>query len=357
VINEDTNLISRLQDFHIYPFAIDAIKKLNDANFITAVITNQSAIARGLLTETDLHHIHDHLQSKLAEIGGHIDAIYYCPHHPEGNFPNAQSNYIKTCSCRKPNDGMLQAASKDFPIDFKASWLVGDSERDILAGKKAGVTTIAVRTGHGNKNYDAAADFFCSHLEEAVSIICETLPAQLWSTLKSRIGEQPLVIHVNGKPFSGKSTLINQLQHQAKRDAITTQHIVVPNDETAEAFLSQLASEEFVSYQVQSNNAHWQGNRVTTRLDSAAITFIEYPNAVDCHFFQANNNQLWRISIPERIRQQRFREYMKWNAGQETFFSIEKEAANDKKTQIFEAVYTIAPVEQSYTILKKDHTP
>ncbi|MCH8555552.1 MAG: HAD hydrolase-like protein, partial [Schleiferiaceae bacterium] len=261
---------------------------------------------------------------------------------------------IKTCSCRKPNDGMLQAAAKDFPIDFTSSWLVGDSERDILAGKKAGVTTIAVRTGHGNKNYDVAPDFFCSHLKEAVSIICDTFPKQLWATLKKALGKQPVVIHVAGQPFSGKSTLINQLQHQAKRDTITTQHIVVPSDETAVDFLRQLASGELISHQVRSDNAHWQGNRVKARLHDAAVTFIEHHTEPHGHFFKGCENQLWRLQTPEKLRQQRLQGYVNWNAGQTPLTLTTRATTNSELALSFDTIYTIAPDAQSYTISKKD---
>jgi D,D-heptose 1,7-bisphosphate phosphatase len=175
VLNWDTDLIHRVEDFHLYSYTPEAIKKLEQAGFLRLVVTNQSAIARGLLTEDYLTKvIHKKMHDALEAAGTSVNGIYYCPHHPTGNFPNAQPNYICDCDCRKPNTGLLKQALSAFPkINLSQSWLIGDSKRDIEAGQKMGLKTIGVLTGHGKKNFPEhiQPDYIATNLLEAVGII------------------------------------------------------------------------------------------------------------------------------------------------------------------------------------------
>ena len=113
-----------------------AIKLFNENGFKTIVITNQSGIARGYLTEEMLVQIHCKMEKELARYGAFIDAIYHCPHHPE-----------EGCYCRKPSPELLLRAAQDFDIDLSLSYMIGDMESDIEAGKNAGCKTAFVRTG------------------------------------------------------------------------------------------------------------------------------------------------------------------------------------------------------------------
>jgi D-glycero-D-manno-heptose 1,7-bisphosphate phosphatase len=131
----------------LLPRAAAAIKRLNDAGFAVVVTTNQSGIARGILTEADLALTNDLLRQRLARQGARLDAIYFCPHHPEVGPPE----YRQNCQCRKPGPGMLLCAAKDLGLELGRSFSVGDSERDLLAGRAAGCRTILVRTGYGRR--------------------------------------------------------------------------------------------------------------------------------------------------------------------------------------------------------------
>lgn len=119
--------IEKPEDFVWLDGAKEAVKKLNDAGFIVILISNQPGIARGNLTEETLTAIHDKMQSELAEIGAHIDKIYYCPH-----------NWDDGCACRKPKPGMFYQAQKEFCIELPKATMIGDDERDIEAGEAAG---------------------------------------------------------------------------------------------------------------------------------------------------------------------------------------------------------------------------
>lgn len=147
--------------------AAGCVRRLKDAGFIVVVITNQSGIARGLFTEDELISLHEKLK---AETGA--DAIYYCPHHPEGSVPE----YSFICDCRKPKTGMIERACRDFDLDLSRSWIIGDRESDILTGRAAGLKTILVRCGYGEDELTrgVSADVVAANLNEAVEIIIES---------------------------------------------------------------------------------------------------------------------------------------------------------------------------------------
>jgi mannose-1-phosphate guanylyltransferase / phosphomannomutase len=168
-INEEVDVLRDVKKLRLIRNAGKAITEINRLGYLAIVITNQPVIARGWLTHEGLGEVHDALRSKLARSGARLDAIYYCPHHPNANLPE----YRKVCKCRKPGIKMFQDAAKDFDIDMKKSYMVGDHTRDILSGKNAGVTTIMVATGHGGKDgaNEVTADYDAKDLLAAVGII------------------------------------------------------------------------------------------------------------------------------------------------------------------------------------------
>ncbi|MBI1970507.1 HAD-IIIA family hydrolase [Candidatus Woesearchaeota archaeon] len=171
VINEQIEFITATSQFHLLPGAAEAIRILNQQHIPVVIATNQPVIARGLCTEQDVENIHNYLRQELAKYGARVDAIYYCPHHPETHHPEANNPiYRRPCDCRKPNIGMLQQAAHDLQISLKKSTMVGDSTRDILAGKNAGCTTILVKTGNAGKDkqYSIEPDYVEESLYHAV---------------------------------------------------------------------------------------------------------------------------------------------------------------------------------------------
>ena len=146
VIIEEADYISDPSLVRLCPFAADAIRAMHDAGRLVIVVSNQSGIARGYFTETDLRAVEARMNELLAEAGVKIDAAYYCFHHKKGIVPE----YAIDCDCRKPKPGLLLRAAKDFDIDLAASFMIGDKESDLEAGLNAGCRGVAlVRTGHG----------------------------------------------------------------------------------------------------------------------------------------------------------------------------------------------------------------
>jgi len=141
-INVEVNYLHRPEDFAFVPGAPEAIARLNAAGLPVIVVTNQAGIARGYYGERELHALHAHMQALLAEQGAHIDAFYFCPHHPD---------FTGACPCRKPAPGMLLAAAADLGIDLARSWLAGHTLSDLKAARAAGCHALLVRTGYGRE--------------------------------------------------------------------------------------------------------------------------------------------------------------------------------------------------------------
>ena len=143
-INKYVGFLRNIDDFELLPGAAEAIRKINDSGYLAIVVTNQPVIARGEVTVPELDEIHCKMDTLLGNEGAFIDALYYCPHHPDSGFPGEIPELKFKCECRKPNPGMLLAAAKDFNIDLKSSWMVGDGENDVKAGLNAGVTPMLI---------------------------------------------------------------------------------------------------------------------------------------------------------------------------------------------------------------------
>lgn len=139
-INVYKGLISSVQDLELIPNIADTIRKINESGYLAIVVTNQPVIARGDCTVEELERIHEKLETLLGQEGAYIDDIFYCPHHPDKGFAGERPEYKIACGCRKPGPGMLLQAAEKYNIDLAQSYMVGDDERDMEAGRQAGCT-------------------------------------------------------------------------------------------------------------------------------------------------------------------------------------------------------------------------
>ena len=164
VLTEEKGFLHNADEMVVCGFAKDCIEKLHKAGYLAIVITNQSGVARGYFTEDELRK----MNTRLMEATG-VDAVYYCPHHPDGKI----EQYRKVCSCRKPETGLIDRACKDFEIDLSRSFFIGDRECDIKTGQNAGIKTILVRTGYGleEEKKDLYSDYIADDLRDAVNKI------------------------------------------------------------------------------------------------------------------------------------------------------------------------------------------
>ena len=133
VLNEEVGYLWQVDKFKWIDGARDAIKLCNERGFLTVVVTNQGGIAKGLYTAREVDALHAFMQRELSEVGAHIDAFYYCPHHPAGTV----AEFSIVCDCRKPQPGLILRACRELDIDPAQSILIGDSKRDIESAEAA----------------------------------------------------------------------------------------------------------------------------------------------------------------------------------------------------------------------------
>lgn len=145
VINRYVGFLRNINEFELLPGVAEAIQKINESGYLCIVVTNQPVIARGEVTVAELDEIHNKMETLLGLKGCYVDAIYYCPHHPHKGYEGEVPELKIDCECRKPKPGMLLKAAVDFNIDLGNSWMVGDGENDMKAGKKAGCKTAYIR--------------------------------------------------------------------------------------------------------------------------------------------------------------------------------------------------------------------
>lgn len=158
--------IHKIEDLEFIPNAIEGLKRLQEFGYKLIIITNQAGIGRGFYTEGDYIQFRDEMHRRLALEGIFITAEYFCPHHLEKGI----GKYKTDCNCRKPKTGMLEKASREFDLNLKECWTIGDDLWDILAGKRIGTRTIHVLTGEYKLpiNY---ADFIAIDLADAADYI------------------------------------------------------------------------------------------------------------------------------------------------------------------------------------------
>lgn len=166
-INKYVGFLTDIDDFELLPNVSEAVRHINEAGYLCIVVTNQPVIARGEITLEELAVIHNKMETMLGNEGAYLDAIYYCPHHPDRGFEGEVEALKIQCDCRKPKPGMILKAAEDFNIDLKLSWMIGDEERDIQAGRNAGCKTVLL----SDTPKKFGQDFITPSLYEAVQKI------------------------------------------------------------------------------------------------------------------------------------------------------------------------------------------
>jgi D-glycero-D-manno-heptose 1,7-bisphosphate phosphatase len=167
VINEDRDdYVKNIHELKIFPQVPETIRRFNDAGYAVFVISNQQGVPKGVIAEMDLYAIQNEIARRVESAGGKIAGFYYCTHLASEN-----------CSCRKPQPGMLLTAAREHDIDLGKSFMIGDSEKDVIAGKAAGCRTVIVLTGHvgskGSMDDGCEPDHVAGDLAEAARWVLE----------------------------------------------------------------------------------------------------------------------------------------------------------------------------------------
>lgn len=174
-INKYVGFLKNINDFELNEGIAEAIRKINESEYLAIVVTNQPVIARGEVSFDELNEIHNKMETLLGENGAYVDRTYYCPHHPHKGYDGEIVELKIECECRKPKPGMILKAAEEFNIDLKQSYMIGDSKNDIKAGIAAGCRTVLIN----GKGFDSRfSDFgqkytYTSVLEFVNDIICE----------------------------------------------------------------------------------------------------------------------------------------------------------------------------------------
>lgn len=172
-VNEEVDFLTSPRDLHLIPRSAEAIRKANDLGLKVFIVTNQSGVARGLISEAGLDDLHRALIERLAEHHARVDRIYYCPHHPSEGI----DGYRKECDCRKPKTGMIDEAVREFGIDPARSFVIGDRTVDVAMAKNAGARAILVLTGYGSAERELCErdqiplDYVASDLYDAMEYV------------------------------------------------------------------------------------------------------------------------------------------------------------------------------------------
>ena len=157
-INVEKNYLYRKEDFEFIEGVPQALKLFREKGYLLILITNQSGIARGYYSVSDMEKLHEYMQSELRKYNAQFDDIFYCPHHPEAVI----EEYRIDCDCRKPRTGMFERAIEKYNIDIRNSYAIGDRERDLIPAEQLGVNCIFLSEGVSRRW------IMCKDLAEAV---------------------------------------------------------------------------------------------------------------------------------------------------------------------------------------------
>jgi D,D-heptose 1,7-bisphosphate phosphatase len=210
-IARNVSYCSRPEDFELLPTVPEAIRLLNNGGFKVVVITNQSGIARSYFTTDTLAQIHEKMKTELERYGARIDAIYYCPHHPDAD-----------CDCRKPNTALFQQAASEYDIDLGHSFMVGDTDLDIAAGKALGCKTVLVTTGPNGSSMVNSPDHVADRLLDTVHWILKQSATKTISIVIPALNEKEAITNTI------KAVARNRLEEMGYE----TQILVVDNGST-----------------------------------------------------------------------------------------------------------------------------
>ena len=358
VLNLEKNFISRPEEMELFDFVPEAVGCINRSGYLAVVVTNQSAIARNLCTIDELDAIHKKLETDLGYKGSWLDAIYYCPHHPDKGYPEENPEYKIDCDCRKPKTGMFLKAASEFHIDLTRSVMIGDSERDIQAGKNAGCITIGVRTGYGIKKTKVMPDFFFEDLKEAVDFILKDPYEGLFKTLYetySRQQQKPFVISVAGNARSGKSTLSSSLylkfrNREVKAIKIELDHWILPEnqrDQCRDVYdrfqLSEMAGDIQRLIAGDTINVSTYANHPERDSQSLEYSCKDFDVLILDGIVALSHDSLRRIAdykifmeIPESVFIRRFMQYYRWRGQQEEEIKNKIEKRKTDEYQLIE---------------------
>ncbi len=332
VINIERSYIKDPEDFVLYDFTPEAILKINQSSYKAIVITNQSAIAQGISSLEELSILHKKMETELGHHDAFIDGLYFCPHHPDKAAPGMEA-YKIDCDCRKPKPGMLLQAAKDFNIDLKQSIMIGDTQRDLVAGSSAGCYTAGVMCGHGVKEASIRPDYLFSDLLDASGFLTDSKNEQLYLKIKDESLKRPapFIVGIAGTARSGKSNLASFLKMRFEQEnqkvlkislddwlipGVDTRGITPVNGKYRLLQLEKDLKDILVGRRVTvtSSLKHPNWNKTTTQysLDNASIIIIEGAITLSTDFISDLLSYSIFTTTDEEKEEKRFKQLCQW---------------------------------------------
>ena len=322
-LNVEHGLIRRAEDLEVFPFVGSAIRRLNEAEWRTVLVSNQPIIARGEVTEAELRRIHARLETEIGRDHAYLDRIYVCPHHPDRGFPGERTELKIRCDCRKPEPGLILQAQRDLNINLANSWYIGNSTPDLGAAEKAEVSSILVETGHGglDRRHPYEAQFTVANVSEAVTFILDVYP-KIAECLAPQVQAMASSDDwfIGGLPSAGKSTvaatLERELRLQGRRARIihTDRWIQDENDRHALASVDMAGLEAAAARAAERAKAHsvslvlpgGRGGQLEIKLAPDEVLIWEGVFAVELAASLGRTEQAINVVSSEAARHARF---------------------------------------------------
>jgi D,D-heptose 1,7-bisphosphate phosphatase len=339
VMNKEVHYLQRPEQLELIEGSAEAVKKINNSDYLGIVVTNQSVVARGLCSEQDVAEIHKKLDVLLGEKQAFLDGIYYCPHHPERGFEGESREYKIDCSCRKPQTGMLRQAEHDFNIDPENSFMIGDATSDIMTGVNANLKTILVRTGYAGKDrkYDCLPDFVFEDLQEAVDFLIDdygrliTEINEITAPVRE-MSKKYFVILVGGLSRSGKSTMAKIISIALKDKGVKSIILGLDNwlinlnnretwmgvrdrydyDRIENDFRSFLAGNEIHVRKYDAETRRKSESVETFKLENHEAVIIDGVVALDIPYLRRISDLKIYLDTNEELRKKRFHDFYRY---------------------------------------------
>ena len=224
--------VTHIDELELISGAPAAVRAVNEAGLLAVVVTNQSQVAKGFVTPKYLERIFAKLETALGDEGAKLDRIYHCPHHPEQGFPGEVPELKIACECRKPKPGMLLRAARELPVDLDQSCIIGDTQRDVVAAHRAGVTAYGVRTGKACRDCTGGIEpvLMFDDVCDATAFAVHGVPEAEFciGQIDKKMGEtqrRPLTVAICGPQAAGKTMLAHAIARALRKRGVITNHV------------------------------------------------------------------------------------------------------------------------------------
>jgi histidinol-phosphate phosphatase family protein len=336
---EDIDLLHRVDDLKLLPYADRAVKQINESDFLCFLITNQPVVARNLCDMPVIKQIHNKLETLLGKTGAYLNDIYFCPHHPDKGYPGENKEFKIECDCRKPKTGMIEKAVKEYNVDVESSWFIGDTTTDTQTGIIAGLQTILARTGKGGKDrkFHCIPDFVFDNLEEAVDFILEGRHKynfyieKVVDYIKKDKNRSPFIISIAGLARSGKSTFVKLLKQILQKNGVKIQVISLDNwlvgvDERTDHMtvrerykydeiendMRRLLNQENILLKTYDAYSRSIASEESFSFNNSKCLIIDGVSALDISGLRNISGIKVYVDIDENVRKKRFFSFYKW---------------------------------------------